>query len=57
MEKDVGRVLRELAKSVRIMKEAMKKPGGRTYENAVELQRAESNLKNFLKENIRLVKA
>jgi len=43
------------AKSVRIMKAAMLKEGGKSYFNAVELQSAQRNMDIHRKETIKLV--
>ncbi len=43
------------AKSVRIMKAAMLKDGGKSYFNAVELQSAQRNMDIHRKETIKLV--
>jgi len=44
------------AKSERIMKEAVKKPGGGHYKNLVELQIAKRNMIEYRKANLKEVK-
>ena len=39
----------DTAKGIRTMEEAMKKAGGKTYHNAVELQKARERHKNYMK--------
>jgi len=43
------------AKSERIMKEAVRKPGGRHYMNLVQLQIATREMKQYRKETLKLV--
>ena len=45
----------DTAKSIRFMKEALKKPGGKTYQNAVELQKAQERHRNRMKEELKVV--
>lgn len=45
----------ETAESIRIMKAALEKSGGKTYQNALELQKAQERHKNYMKESLIVV--
>lgn len=45
------------AKSLRIMNEAIKKPGGQHYMNLVQLQIAQRHMMEYRKDNLKLVEA
>ena len=45
----------ETAESIRIMKAALEKSSGKTYHNAVELQKAQERHKNYMKESLVVV--
>jgi len=45
------------AKSLRIMTEAIKKPGGTHYKNLVQLQVAKREMKEYREHNLKLVEA
>lgn len=45
----------DTAKSVRLMKEALQKPGGRSYHNAVELQMSQHKHSTRMKEILRVI--
>ena len=59
LDKSTGRYKNQkesdTAKSIRLMREALLKPGGKTYYNAAELQLAQRKHKDRMKESLNVV--
>lgn len=45
----------DCAKSVRLLKSAMTRSAGKTYKNAVELQKAEKEMEEYRRQVVKLV--